>query len=93
MPFAVVCVGASLQNVEAVGDGGECVFVVTFVVIVLIDAGEASEKEASIRIFTCRHGVVQRVKTDVRLGIILQRGGKGVDRRGRGHERDNGQGK
>ena len=84
MPFAVVCVGASLQNVEAVGDGGEVVFVGTLVVVVIIDAGEASEKEARMHVFTCLHEVIQGVKADVPLGVLLQGRGKGVDRRGQG---------
>ena len=82
-----------MHNVEAVGDGGESVVVVTFVVVVLINAGEASEQETRIHIFTCRHPVIQGVKADVRLALPLQGRGQGVDRRGRGHERDNGQGK
>ena len=57
-PFTVIGVGAvvaSLQKVEAVGDGREGVVRVTVAVAVLVIAGEIGEKDADIQIFTGRN--------------------------------------
>jgi len=101
--FTVIGVGAvdaSLQQVKAIGDGGECVVGITGAVVVLIVAGEVGEKDADVQIFSCRHRAVKRFKAGVRFEILLRRleillhgRGKGLDLRGIGHEGDQGQGK
>ena len=103
LSFTVIGVGAvdaSLQQVKAIGDGGECVVGITSAVVVFIGAGEVGEEDADVQIFPCRHRAVKRFKTGVRLEILLRRleillhgRGKGLDLRGIGHEGDQGQGK
>ena len=62
LPFADVGTGiaATAQYVETVNYGGEFVSVVTIIIIVLIDAGEISEKETGAQVLSRRHRVVQQ---------------------------------
>ena len=62
LPFADVGTGiaATAQYVETVNYGGEFVSVVTIIVIVLIDAGEISEKETGAQVLSRRYRVVQQ---------------------------------
>ena len=57
-PFTVIgvgSVGVSLQQIEAVGDGRECVVRITGAVAVQVVAGEIGEKDADRQIVTGRN--------------------------------------
>lgn len=75
--FAIVCVGGARtasQNVEPVCYGGEFILIVTFIVIVLIIAGEIPDSNASIQVVARLDNVVYQVNADNRRGFFLGAG-------------------